>query len=356
MIKLVSVFATAVLVAGAGQAGAQGQTGRHRDVIRELVVSRERVERYLARDQREQREEQTERITRTLKIGTNGELQIGNISGNIAVTRGGGNEASVEIIKTARARSSQEAKEFLGLVQVDITERGSRADIKTRYPHWEENRRSNRRNINVSVAITVAAPANTRVTVNSISGDVTAKDIKGDLTLETISGNVRIANGGRVAAAKSISGNVEIMDTEIEGLLEASSVSGNVLLRNLKARRLDVGSVSGNVMLQEVECDRVEAQSVSGDAQFAGPLARSGRYELSSHSGNVHFTVAGNTGFEVEATSFSGSVRADNISINVSASDTSRGRRQRSLRGVFGDGSAVLDLTTFSGNIVITKR
>jgi hypothetical protein len=30
--------------------------------------------------------------------------------------------------------------------------------------------------------------------------------------------------------------------------------------------------------------------------------------------------------------------------------------RQRGLRGVFGDGSAVLDLTTFSGSIAIVKR
>jgi hypothetical protein len=30
--------------------------------------------------------------------------------------------------------------------------------------------------------------------------------------------------------------------------------------------------------------------------------------------------------------------------------------RSRSLRGVYGDGSAVLEITTFSGSIVINKR
>ena len=111
--------------------------------------------------------------------------------------------------------------------------------------------------------------------------------------------------------AKSISGNVEITDTEIEGQLEASSVSGNVVLRNVKARSLEAGAVSGNLLVQDVTCERVEAQTVSGDVQFSGALIRGGRYELSSHSGGVQVAVGGDTGFEVEATSFSGNVRSD---------------------------------------------
>jgi len=270
------------------------------------------------------------------------------------VTRGGGNDATVEIIKTARGRTTEDAREMLELVQVDISERGGRAEIKTRYPQGDEFRRNNRRNINVSVDFNVTAPAGARLTIHSISGNISAKDIKGDLTLESVSGTIRIGNGGRVAAAKSVSGNVEVVDTEMDGHLEASSVSGTVLLRNLKARELNVDSVSGGVSLQDIVCDRVEAQSVSGDVDFSGPLAKAGRYELTSHSGNVRVAVAGGTGFELEASSFSGSVRSD-IPLNAQANASSR-RQQRTLRGIYGDGSAVLDLTTFSGSIVITKR
>jgi hypothetical protein len=31
-------------------------------------------------------------------------------------------------------------------------------------------------------------------------------------------------------------------------------------------------------------------------------------------------------------------------------------RRQRTLSGTYGDGSAILELTSFSGNVVIGKR
>lgn len=353
MNKLVTLVVAVALLAGASQVSAQGQPVRDRPVIRDRDVHREFVDRYQGRD-RDQREQQTERFTRTLKIGSNGEVHISNISGNISVVRGGGNEATLEVVKTARSRSAEDAKELLGLVQVDITERGSRVEIKTRYPQGDDFRHNNRRNINVSVAFALTAPAGTRVSAHSISGDITSKDITGDVALESVSGAVRISNAGRVAAAKSISGNVEITDTEIEGHLEAGSVSGTVLLRNVKARSLEAGAVSGNVVVQDVACDRVEAQTVSGDVQFAGTLLRGGRYELSSHSGGVQVAIAGDTGFEVEATSFSGTVRSD-FSLNIQGSEGPRRRRQ-SLRGVYGDGSAVLDLTTFSGSILITRR
>jgi hypothetical protein len=341
MKKLATLFVAAMIAAGLP---AQAQDRRDRD-------GRERfVERYQGRDQREQ---QTERFTRTLKVGANGEIYIGNISGNIVVTRGGGNEATLEVIKTARARTPEEAKEMLDLVQVDISERGGRAEIKSHYPQGDEYRRNERRrNVNVSVAFNLAAPAGTRVSVHSISGDISSKDITGDVALESVSGSVRIANGGRVAEAKSISGNVEIMDTQVEGQVRASSVSGNVLMRGLKARGLEVASVSGNVTLQDVTSERVEGQTVSGEVQFSGPLTRGGRYELSSHSGSVQVAIAGDTGFELEASSFSGSVRSD-FEIRTQGEI---GRRQKTIRGIHGDGSAVLDLTTFSGSIVVSKR
>jgi DUF4097 and DUF4098 domain-containing protein YvlB len=210
--------------------------------------------------------------------------------------------------------------------------------------------------MNVSVAYTVTTPAGTRLTINSISGSIRVSDVKGDLSVNTISGSVRLANAGRIASAKSVSGSLEILDTQIDGALEAQSVSGSVVLRKVSARRMNVGSVSGAVQVDDVECERVEAHSISGDVQFSGPLAKGGRYELTSHSGSVRVGVAGNTGFELEANSFSGSVRSDLTLSNMSTGDDRGPMRRRALRGVYGDGSAVLNVTTFSGSVVIAKR
>ena len=238
-------------------------------------------------------------------------------------------------------------------MNVTVTERAGRAEVRTVYPPGDEMRRNNRRNVNVSVNYTVSAPAGTRLTINSISGSIRVSDIKGEVSANSISGTVRIANGGRIAAAKSVSGDVEIVDTQTDGAIEVQSIGGGVTLRKVSARRIDVGSVSGAVTVQDSQCDRVEAHSVSGSVDFGGALAKGGRYELNSHSGDVRVVLAGATGFELEANSFSGSIHSD-LPLKVQGTDDRT--RRRSIQGVFGDGSAVLELSTFSGSIVIAKK
>jgi hypothetical protein len=348
--RLTSVVVTTLtaLTAAAWPAAAQVYPERIPSAFRSQQRDRERTR----SDQR--REEQTERTTRTLRIGANGEIDVNNISGEIVLTRGSGQDATLEIVKTARAQSADDAKAMLGLVRVDIVERGGRAEIQARYPNGDEMRAQGRRNISVSVNFAITAPAGARITARSISGNVSARDLRGELALESTSGNVTIVNGGRVTSAKSISGNVEVSGAEIEGGLDASSVSGTVVIRRSKARRLTLSTVSGNVALEDVDCGRVELQAVSGDVALTGPLSAGGRYDMNSHSGNVQITLSGDTGFEVDGNSFSGSIRSDfPLTGNVGGD---RGRRQRAVRGVYGNGSAVLHLTTFSGNIVIAKR
>ena len=270
------------------------------------------------------------------------------------ITRGNGNDAVIEVVKTSRGSNVEDAREMLQLVEVTIVERGGRAEIRTQYPHGDGWRRGHRRNINVSVGFNITAPGGTRLNVKSISGSVKVNGIKGDLSIESVSGSLVLGDAGRISQAKSVSGDVQISDTTLDGPVDASSVSGSVMLKRVKARRLDLGSVSGSVVLEDIECDRVSVQSVSGNVQFQGPLARNGRYELKSHSGEVRVSVSGGSGFELEASSFSGHVRSD-FPVTIQGG-SGRGPRQRSLHGVYGDGGAVLDLTTFSGSILIVKR
>jgi len=341
------------LIAVAGPASPSAAQDPDRIVSVTRIVTRSQ-DRRVERDQRrnDRRETQTERFTRTVNIGADGELDIANIAGDIVVTRGGGTSATIEVVKNARAATVEEARAMLSLVTVDVIERGPRAEVRTRYPGQDELRRNNRRNINVEVVYTIAAPQNTRLLLKSISGNISVRDIVGTLMLDTVSGTVRIANAGRISAAKSISGDVEVVDTHLDGALEAGTISGTVRAQRVSARSLALKSVSGDVGLEDVTCDRIEAQSISGHVQFAGDLEPNGRYEFTSHSGRVRLAVGSKTGFQVEATSFSGSITSD-LPITLQGS---QGRGRRSVRGSYGNGSAVVELTSFSGTIVITKR
>jgi DUF4097 and DUF4098 domain-containing protein YvlB len=351
LLRPIWLFTLAAIVVPALPSDAQVYPERVRSVTRTVV--RPAVERY---QRQSERATETERITRTLRLGASGDVEIGNIAGDITITRGNGSDVVIEAIKTSRARTAEEAKAVLPLVEVDISERAGRVEARTRYPRNDDARRRNWRNVNVSVAFNVTAPERARISVNTISGNISVRDIKGDLTLETISGNVQIGNAGRVSKAKTVSGSVDIADTTMEGMLSASTISGIVQMRNVKARQIELGSISGSVLVDQVTAERVDAQSISGDIKLTGPLVRGGRYDLGSHSGTIEVVLTGDVGFEIEASSFSGNVRTD-LPLKLSGvSQTSSRGRQRSIRGTYGDGSAFLDLTTFSGSVVLGKK
>ena len=298
------------------------------------------------------REEQRETFTKTARLGANGILDISNLVGNIEISRGGGNDATIEVTKIARARTQEEARALLPLVNVEVSSRGDRTDIRTHYP--EQDTMQRHRNVNVAVHFKIAAPQGTRVTARTLSGNLRATDIRGELSLITTSGNVEISNAARVSAAKSTSGNIDLTNIDSDVALDAGTTSGDVSVRSAKARRMVLGTVSGNVVLQDVQTEGLTAQTLSGTVEFLGTFAKGGRYELKSHSGNVRVTVAGGSGFAVEANSWSGTVHSD-FSLGGSDTEATRGRR-KVLRGVVGDGSAVVSITTFSGNVQLLKK
>jgi hypothetical protein len=346
LVTVVRLVTVAALTVPAIPSDAQVYPERIHSVTR-TRVQRPRVEQY---QRSAEREEQSERFTKTVRIGANGQIDVSNIAGDITVSKGNGNDAVIEVVKTARGRTVEDAREMLKLVQIDVTERAGRAEIRTRYPESDEMRARGRRSFNVSVAYTIAAPPGARMAAKSISGNINVRDIRGELSLDSTSGNIKITNAARVVNAKSISGNVEITNTELDGMLDASSISGSVILRQVRARGLDLGSVSGSLVIEDVDCDR-------GDVQYSGRLASGGRYELRSHSGEIRIAITGDTGFEIDANSFSGSIRSDlPITLQGASRDREHGPRRRALHGVYGNGSAMLDLTTFSGSIVIVKR
>lgn len=351
MKNLLTYTLAAVVAFTAAPAPAGAQVYPERVKLKAKHVSEE----YQRRDREDSREEQTERFTKTLRLGPNGSLDVGNIAGDITIARGTGSDTTIEVIKEARGRTVDDAKEQLQLVQVDVTDRNGRGEVKARYPHSEDWTHTGRRNLNVSVSYNITAPAATQINVSTISGDVKITDIKGETSAASVSGDVRISGGARITSAKSVSGSIDIADAQTDGSLEAGSVSGDVTLRKIAARRLDLSSVSGNVQVEDAQCERVTAHSTSGNIGYAGPLTKGGRYELKSFSGDVRVTVAGNTGFEIEASSFSGEVRPE-MDITVrNTGDTAR-RRRTTLSGTYGDGSALLQITTFSGRIAIGRR
>ncbi len=297
--------------------------------------------------------EVTERFSRTIRIGRTGSFELSNVSGNVIVTGGNGEEVRIEAVKRARSRDESAAKTLLDELRIEVTELPNRVEVRTLHPR-------NRRNYSGSVDFTVTVPAGVDASIKVVSGDVRVTNVKGELRAESISGNVVASGATRLTLAKTVSGDIEIADAAAESALSISTVSGNLTGRNLKARALDLSSVSGDIIFANVTCERATVKTTSGNVDYDGPLARAGRYEMHAHSGNVRLGITSTTGFELEATTFNGDVRSDfplTLRAGIEGGGSRKGPRfNRSIRGSYGDAGAIVMLKSFSGDIVVTKR
>lgn len=300
--------------------------------------------------------EQIDKVSQTIKVGDNAGVDLNHLAGDIRVTAGSGSEIKIDATKRVRHRNPDEAKRLLEALRVEINNFSGRVEVRTIYPR----RGSFGNNISATVDYVIAVPPNATVALKSISGDISVTNVKGEVRAETVSGDVNLTGTPNVALAKTISGDVTARDIGTETSLVLSTVSGSVIGTGLRARSVEAGSVSGDVRLIGSQIDRVEAKSLSGNIEFDAPLAKGGRYEFTSHSGNVRILVSGNTGFDLDADTFSGNVRSD-LPVTLRgigrASDDPRSRgSKRAVRGTYGDGSAFLAVRSHSGSVVISKK
>jgi flagellar motor protein MotB len=323
-----------------------------RDAQREKwkVQVREQQERSQAQRDRQRGEWveiEGERIVKSFSVGKAGSLLLHNISGDVIVTAGGGSEIKVQAIKKAKGRSQDEARQQLDNVVLTMQEAGGgRVDIRVE-PRGRESR--------AWIDFNVTVPYEASAEIHSVSGDLSVTGVKGEVRAETVSGDVKGTGLTRLAAAKSVSGDVVLNNTESDGTLVLSAVSGDVTATNVKARAIEVSAVSGDTVLSQCNADRAQVSTVNGDITYSGWLSKAGRYELKTHSGDIVLHHQGSA-FEVAASTFSGDIKFDQPLPGTVKANTNRYGPGRSVRGAVGGGGAYLELTTFSGDIIVGKE
>ena len=285
----------------------------------------------------------TEKFSKTVPLSRTGSFELRNISGDIVLTAGAAEQVQIEAVKHGRTTES------LQNARIDVNQTANRVEVQVQYP------RNSREG--ASVDFTVTVPKGASVLVHSVSGDLKVTGVDGELIAETISGAVTISGATRLSTAKSVSGNVTVQSASNADNLSASSISGDVSLKGITARSVETSSISGELGLMDVTCERAVARATSGSVTFTGPLAKGGRYEFVSHSGDVIVNTGDKTGFELTASSFSGDIKSDvPITMRAAGEEGTRPGRRQQVRGTFGDGSAMLILRSFSGDIRINKR
>src|SRR5262245_46858878 len=305
-------------------------------------------------------EEATEPFSRTARLGRPGTFDLENIAGNIVITGGGGDTVRIDAVKRVRGRDAADARARLADLRIEVAERADTVEVRTEYP--------SRRDFYGEVEFTVAVPSRAAVTVRTVSGDVRVTNVDGELRMQSVSGTLVASDVKGLARIRSVSGNVEV--TKAEGAdVTGGSLSGDVTLTGVKTKGIELQTVSGDLRLTDVEVDRATLRSVTGDIEYRGRLARSGRYELQSHSGDLRVAPR-DASFELDAGTFSGDIRSDfELKLQSTASTppprtgTQRARAGRPPRGIgqrvrgqSDGGGAMLSLQSFSGDIVVARQ
>ncbi len=199
------------------------------------------------------------------------------------------------------------------------------------------------------VDFTISVPAGTALEIHSISADIDATAVCGDTRLASISGGVTLVCGNGDVEVESVSGDVSVTDVR-GGRVEIASTSGDVQARQIKGD-VTARSVSGDVTIEGVDGQDVGVETVSGEVIFGGPIHENGRYRFRSHSGDVTVRPAGDLSAVVDVSTFSGDLESD---WPITLSPGGR-MRPREWEFTIGGGSARLNLESFSGTIYLRR-
>lgn len=315
---------------------ARDRTERERDrVERDRERARDRARDRADRERDDASSSQgTTRLDTTVSVGRDPVIDLSLISGNITVTAWG--------------RGDVQVRGYSERLPLRFESTGGR--VRVWVPQTSYRGRSGDQKLEVVV------PVGARVAAQSVSGDVDVRGVKGELEAGTVSGDVEARDAVRRISLNSVSGSVT--GTNLDGDIRAHSVSGEVTLGDVSGD-IDAESVSGEVDVRRARSGRVRMQSVSGELTYDGTIARDGRYELTSHSGEIHLGLPSDVGAALSLRTFSGSIDTDfPLTLQPDARDRSGRTVRRSDRRMdftLGGGGATITAETFSGSINIAR-
>ena len=147
--------------------------------------------------------ESTETVTRTLKVGPSGSLDIFNLAGPIVVNGTSGDEIVLTAVKRVRGATG-DAKAHLDAIVIDIQETAGRVEVRTVARRTKQ--------LSTWVDYTVQVPFGTSVSARSLAGDLKVTKVKGEVQLESANGTVEAIGTPRLSRVKTLSGDILIAD------------------------------------------------------------------------------------------------------------------------------------------------
>ncbi len=275
-------------------------------------------------------------------VGASGVVDITVRSGRIVVR---GTDRSTGAV---RGRSGDYQLRSTG-VGITVTGRDT-------YDDGRDGRNERRMRSDGEAALEVDVPRNVRVVISTTSADVELSDVGGNVEIRTYSGDVLLRRLTGRLNVETISGDVvlEAGTSSVSGA-RVTTVSGDVRLNGVR-NEVQVNSTSGDVSLQVERVTRVEARTVSGDVSIDGSLTSDVQLQTSTHTGDVILTLDDEVKGTLEFSTYNGDLEAGGPLVMMPGSSGSRQDKSAQRYQLGGGGGARLVITTFNGDVRISRR
>ena len=270
------------------------------------------------------------RIDTTFAFNKSGTVELGLISGEIRVT--GWNRPEIKIVAFTKRGSIETS---LSNSRVTLNLRGQ----WNRIGSWGNESRYE-----------LMVPVGTRVTANSVSGDIAIKATGGETEIGTVSGGVELVDAIDRISINTVSGDVRA--SKLRGRTRVEGVSAEIVLEDVTGD-ITAKAVSGDISLRGIKSSSVRAETVSGEITYEGAVSNTGTYEFNAHSGDVRLDIPTNTSAQLSLQTWSGDI---NSQFPMTMQTDDRGRRSKRMTFTIGSGSgAHISAETFSGDITIER-
>jgi len=209
----------------------------------------------------------------------------------------------------------------------------------------------------VTIAYEVQVPAGTRVVTHSDSGETRVEGVRGAVSVRTQSSAIKLVDLGETrvdtgSGAVSIDGAGPLSVTTSSSSIEAKRISGNLYVRTQSGRVIasfvNEGDVDVETGSSAITIDGLNgglaASTRSGHVRVSGNPRRP--WQVTTGSSAIDAEFSGNAAFALDATSGSGSVKAENLIVRGETD-------KRRVAGTIGRGGPTVQLTSRSGSIKV---
>jgi len=238
----------------------------------------------------------------------------------------------------------------------------SRDQVHVRTSAGSENIRlegsSNRMTLNITGrrgegSIEVSVPIGVRVSASTHSGHVSVRGTRGPVEGHSDNGSVEVDEAASRVDLSTFSGHVQA--TDINGDARLETISGVIKAQDIRGT-VDATTVSGDIDLIGVTSKTVTAKTTSGDVTFDGLIDPAGRYELSSHSGDIRLRVQREASAQLSMSTWSGGIDSQ-FPITLKPGQQRIGSlNAKRFTFEIGGGAARIIAETFSGDITLSSN